>query len=479
MHKPDDLIKIQVPSIVWLRRDLRLYDHVPFYHATKEKGFIQPIFIFDPKILERFPNKKDQRLSFLADTLIGLNEELIKKSGSLLIFYGSPVEILPRLTALLKAQKVFASEDFEPENIQRDYLIKQILSQQNVKLITLNDHLLISPKAIVKADGTPYKVFTPYSLSWKQHINLSDYSKYDFDDRKRYLEGNKIIEIIKSAGLNILTETHNSGQLLDLIGYKHQRQSEWHFSKAQGSLGIFMEAKMDDYEKNRNFLVKDGTSKLSPYIRFGLVSIRDCYRRAIKAQHSAAWINELIWRDFYAMILYYFPKTQHENFLDKYNGKLKWPNNQKLLRCFMEAKTGYPVIDAAVRQLITTGWMHNRARMIVASFLTKHLLIDWKIGEEYFSQYLMDYELSSNVGGWQWAASTGTDAQPYFRIFNPSLQGQKFDPDGEYIKSYIPELINVPSKYIHRPFDYDTKIYYKPIVDHKEARAQSVRFFSS
>jgi deoxyribodipyrimidine photo-lyase len=179
------------------------------------------------------------------------------------------------------------------------------------------------------------------------------------------------------------------------------------------------------------------------------------------------------------MILYHYPKSAHENFLEKYNGKLKWPNSPKLIKCFVEAKTGYPIIDAAIRQLLTTGWMHNRARMIVASFLTKHLLVDWKIGEEFFAQYLMDYELSSNVGGWQWAASTGTDAQPYFRIFNPSLQGQKFDPLGEYIKTYIPELSKVPSKYIHAPLNYSAKIYYEPIVDHKEARMKALSFFGA
>jgi deoxyribodipyrimidine photo-lyase len=464
-----------VSSLVWLRRDLRLYDHALFHYATQEQGFIQPIFIFDPHILQRFRRKNDQRLSFLADTLIGLSKELNKRAGSLLIFYGNPIDIIPKLAEVLKADRVFAGEDYEPENIKRDQTVKQALKQRGSEFLTVNDHLLIPPKELVKTDNSPYLVFTPYAKTWKEKIHPSNYTSYDFNDKGRYLAVNK--QLLAGRGLNILKHEEGPEALLSQIGYTYEKPYDWHYSKSQASLDLFIKDKINCYELDRNFLAKDGTSKLSPYIRFGTLSIRDCYRRAIKAENGTSWINELIWRDFYAMILYFFPRSAQQNLQEKYHGKLAWPNDKKLLEAFLAAQTGYPIIDAAIRQLLTTGWMHNRARMFVASFLTKHLLTDWQIGEEFFAQHLMDYELSSNVGGWQWAASTGTDAQPYFRVFNPTLQGEKFDPSGEYIKKFIPELKNIPAKYIHQPLKYDAHIYTRPIVDHKEARQKALKFF--
>jgi deoxyribodipyrimidine photo-lyase len=458
-------------AIIWLRRDLRIIDQITFYHATKQNFKLIPIFIFDSKILADFPNKLDKRLSFIADALVDLRKELKNYDGELYVFYGIATELIPLIAKALKVSKVFASEDYEPLTIIRDNKIKEVLQQLDIEFELNCDHLIFNPRQILKKDNTPYKVFTPYSRIWRQNLTPTHFADYSTNLTNKFakLKNNNF------GSLNLVT-FNDATELLEKIGYKYQKLTQWDVTTASSRLDEFTNNKIDDYKINRNFLSIDGTSKLSPFLRFGIISIRKCVRDGFE---NHAWINELIWRDFYAMILYHFPHSAGENFSIKYQNNLNWLNDNALFELFCQGKTGFPVIDAAIKQMLSTGWMHNRARMIVASFLTKHLLIDWKLGEKFFAGHLLDYELSSNVGGWQWAASTGVDSVPYFRIFNPITQSKNFDPTGDYIKTYLPELSTVPIKYIHEPNKYQPNLYHQPIIDLSVARIRAIKFFKN
>ncbi len=482
-------------NIVWLRRDLRLHDHSALHVALQQNKPVQPIFVFDSEILKRFNNPKDSRLSFLADTLIHLHTELKKRGGKLWVFHGKSVDILPSFKS-----PIYAAEDFEPATIARD---KAVAGKAELHL-TL-DHLLCHPAQVLKDDGTAYKVFTPYARSWYGALQASWFEERVVNDAGRY---NTAPCIIPTLDLE-----QGAAHLLKQFGYDYNPIAEWPVGDGQKRLAYFEKSILDGYKTSRDFVGVDGTSRLSPYLRFGLVSIRECYRIAVnsplagesqsnamrwgatteKSPHGThfaearafplpregganKWIAELIWREFYAMILYRFPESVNLEFQPQTRG-LNWENNPAHIAAWKEGRTGFPVVDAAMRQLKTTGWMHNRARMIVASFMTKDLLTDWRIGEEHFSQYLMDYELASNVGGWQWAASTGTDAQPYFRIFNPYLQSKRFDPEGAYIKKYIPELGHLNLSEIHEPSPLLAPNYPQPIVNHAAAKDAAIALF--
>ena len=462
----------EVSSIVWLRRDLRLYDNISLSSAMNELGLVQPIFIFDTDILSHFPNHDDKRVSFIADILCDIDKQLKEKSGNLLIFYGSAREIIPKIAVALKVKKIFAGIDYEPFGQERDLEIINELKPYGIDLVLQNDHLLISPTEVLKSDGNPYKIFTPYSRIWRKTLQERHLQYHNLIDEGRYSEAKLNLEI-KPLNLDKGVE-----YLLEQIGYRYSPSSDWKINGSISRLDNFVDSHIQDYPIRRDFVGIEGTSKLSPYIRFGVISIRECYKRALETKNYGCWINELIWRDFYAAILYHFPETVTQEFLPAYKS-LKWIDNQEYLMKWQQGLTGYPIVDAAMRQLKQEGWMHNRARMIVASFFTKDLLLDWRLGERYFSQHLMDYELSSNVGGWQWAASVGTDAQPYFRIFNPTTQSKRFDPDGVYIKKYIPELRDVPIKYIHEPVKYKSFLSYpEPLVIHDVMRKKALALFS-
>jgi deoxyribodipyrimidine photo-lyase len=455
-------------SILWLRRDLRLDDNKSLFAALENTKKVQPVFIFDTDILARFKNPKDRRITFIANALIGINNELKQKGGKLLVFYGSSRKLLPVITKKLNVAHVFAGQDYEPSNKERDRLVSEELGKFGAKLVLQNDHLLVTPEEITKPDKTPYRVFTPYSKIWLQRLSSEHTRYYEINDVGRYLNNLSIESLNLEYGVK---------HLLEQIGYEYVDLPEYFTASPKFVLDQFLEEKIVDYKIQRDFMGEEGTSKLSPYIRFGLISIRECYREAIhRGGGAGTWINELIWRDFYTAILHYFPFITDLEFLPQFRG-LKWSHNQKKFTKWQNGETGYPIVDAAMRQLAETGWMHNRARMITASFLTKHLLIDWRMGEEHFAQFLMDYELSSNIGGWQWAASTGTDPQPYFRVFNPTLQAIKFDPEGRYIKKYVHELQDVPEEYIFEPRKYLDLDYSKPIVEHKYARYKAIKFF--
>lgn len=467
--------------MVWLRRNLRLHDNKSFAAAIRNADKILPVFIFDTSILERFKNPHDRRLSFLANTLCLINDELKKLKGMLLVFYGEPLKIIPKIVSSLKIEDIYADEDYEPSNIERDKKIKQLLGD-NCTLHLYCDHLLIRPAQVLTKENKPYKVYTPFMQAFRKFIGdngilahnklLTQYS-YNLEDK---------LVIPKDIALTIIDLNKGESKVLKQIGYFYKEDELWKPKNAQNILNKFITNRINNYKTNRDFLYLNSTSTISPYLRFGLVSIRECYRKAFNTASNPGnitWINELIWREFYATILYCFPCTVNEEFIAKYRNKIAWNNNKEYLDKFINAATGYPIIDAAVKQLLCDGWMHNRTRMIVASFFSKNLLLDWRKGEEFFAQYLMDYELSSNVGGWQWASSCGTDAQPYFRIFNPYTQGKIFDPDAEYIKKYLPTLKNASPHIIHN-INFHT-IYYdnypKPIVDYGLSRARALAVF--
>lgn len=463
-------------NLVWLRRDLRLVDHAALSQALAAGGHVQLVFVLDTDILARFTNPSDRRLGFIARALCQIDAELKKRGGGLLVLHGSAVKIIPKLFSVLHESQIFANEDYEPSARARDAVVAK-----QVNLHLSKDHVIFSPTEILKEDGTPYKVFTPYSKAWLSKLTPLSYAPCEVHDKGRYADFEKTKGAALAAGLKVIDAAEGAAAMLAKIGYDYADDALWPVDNASARLRQFAAKKIKAYATARDMVAEDGTSQLSPYLRFGLVSVRECMREAVAAGSGAGentWIKELIWREFYAMILYHYPDSVQWEWNAAYRGTLKWSENMQHFEAWQQGKTGYPIVDAAMRQLLETGWMHNRARMIVASFLTKDLHIDWRKGEEHFAQYLMDYEQASNVGGWQWAASTGTDAQPWFRVFNPTLQSQKFDPKGDYIRRYVPELRNVKGDDIHEPWKLGLLSgYVQPIVDHKAAREQALMMF--
>jgi len=456
-------------DIVWLRRDLQIADNASIHFAGQNGNAPQLVFVFDTDILARFSNKHDRRLSFIANALAQIDSQLRERNSQLLVLHGSAKEIMPQLAKKLGG-KIFAGQDYEPATIKRDEYVGK-----NAELILNKQHLLLSPDAVIKDDDTPYKVFTPYSKKWREKLSEFDHMEFYNNDVK-FADFSLVKTKLAGTNLQIIDAT-NPAKMLEQIGYKYVQDDYWSVAKGQEMLKLFVTEKIAQYSGRRDIPAVYGTSRLSPYLRFGLVTIRQAYNAATHAKMPAKWINELIWREFYAMILLQFPHTINSEFQAQYRG-LKWDKNESLAQAFFAGQTGYPIVDAGVRELLQTGWMHNRVRMIVGSFFTKNLLQDWRVGEEFFAQHLMDYELASNVGGWQWCSSTGTDAAPYFRMFNPVLQSKKFDPEGEYIRRFVPELELLSNKEIHAPWEKVRPTNYPaPIVDHATSRAKVMQFF--
>ena len=469
-------------SLVWMRRDLRLHDHAALATALQGTEDVQPVFIFDSDILSRFSNPQDRRLTFIAETLCHINAQLRKRGGGLLVCHGKATEIIPALAKVLNISSVFSSEDFEPGTRQRDAAVKEALTG-SARFVQVLDHLMIAPPELLKGDGTPYRMFTPYYKIWRARIGPAERAEYTVKDKDRYAECNKNKAAANKAGITVLSVEDGPETLLKQIGYRYKRDELWTVDDAQERLQTFIARRLNAYPTARDELDKTGTSQLSPYLRHGLISIREAMNAAVEVGSASGekWISELGWREFYAMIMYHFPEVVEHEFMPQYrDGALPWSYDKAHIKAFQTGMTGYPVVDAAVRELLTTGYMHNRARMIVCSFVTKDLLLDWRIGEEFFAQYLMDYELASNNGGWQWGASTGTDAAPYFRVFNPILQSKKFDPNGDYIRAYVPELRRADKRDIHAPWLSPLtkpKEYPMPIVDHAKAKERVIRLF--
>ena len=422
-------------NIFWFRRDLRFEDNKGLYEALVGDGVVLPIFIFDSEILNQLA-KNDARVSFIHDLLATINTELQKKGKSLAVFFGEPIAIIENLITENNIKSIYANRDYEPYARERDKAIYELLQSQNIEFKSFKDQVIFEKSEVTKDDGLPYVVFTPYSRKWKENFKKNQLQSYASE---AYLD-------------NIVAHDYPFLSLKQ-IGFERSFIKAIPFDVSKSLI--------QNYEATRNFPAVNKTSCLGAYLRFGAVSIRQIVSKAIQEKNET-FLNELIWREFFMQILWHYPHTKNSSFRAKYDG-IQWNNNEIEFQKWCEGKTGYPFVDAGMRELNATGHMHNRVRMIVASFLCKHLLIDWRWGETYFAQKLLDYEQSSNVGNWQWAAGCGVDAAPYFRIFNPTEQIKKFDKDLVYIKKWIPELNELS--------------YPEPIVDHKFARERCLRVY--
>lgn len=465
----------QACVVVWFRRDLRLSDHVALYEAMQSDLPILPVFILDDALLQS-DYVGAPRVKFMLAGLDTLDKSLRDCGSRLLVRQGKVVSVMRDLVDKYNVKTIYFNRDYSPYARKRDEQI-----QQAFDTVMCNDRLMVAPEEIATNEGNPYTVYTPFKKKWRS-LDKPMPEPIDYAlDENRFVETNDESNIPSLADLGF-SETIDIPPVGETVAYERLQQ--------------FADERIYAYAKRRNTLAnpfddeRNGTSSLSPYIRFGMVSIRQIYATARKAYRQATneagrdsvnkWVDEVIWHEFYTHVLYHFPHVLQENFSDKYE-RLTWMDDDDGLQAWKDGQTGYPVIDAAMRQLNATGWMHNRARMIVASFLTKDLLIDWREGERYFMQRLLDGDPAANNGGWQWSASTGTDAQPYFRIFNPVSQSEKFDPDGTFIRQWVPELRELSDEDIHEPWMLDNppENYPAPIVDHKQARERTLDVFKS
>lgn len=417
----------QPVTIFWLRRDLRLHDNAALYHALKSGNAVLPVFIFDKNILDKLDDKQDKRVIFIYDALKNLNDELKNLGSALFTFYSTPIEAWKKITHDYNVKAVYTNHDYEPYAKERDEVVKKFLMAKSISFHTFKDQTIFEKDEVLKDDGTPYAVFTPYSRKWKAKLNNFYLKSYPTE---KYFGA-----FLKSTFKEIIT--------LMEMGFN---KTETDFPSNEIVKDI-----IKNYGAQRDFPSVKGTSRLSVHLRFGTVSIRNLATAAKKL--SEPWLNELIWRDFYMMILWHFPHVVTGAFKPQYN-QIKWNHSEKDFLKWCNGQTGYPIVDAGMRELNETGFMHNRVRMIVASFLTKHLLINWQWGEAYFAKKLLDFDLSANNGGWQWAAGSGCDAAPYFRIFNPYEQTKKFDPQLKYIRKWVPEFedFNYPPPVVEHTF---------------------------
>ena len=415
-------------NIFWFRRDLRLYDNSGLSAATRSKNKVIPIFIFDTSITDKLP-VDDKRINFIFDNLVEIDLELKKKfNSSISVFKGNPIEIFKGLIKNYKVNSVFTNNDYEPYALSRDKSIKNFLEKNQIQFKSFKDQVIFEKNEVVKDDGSPYVVYTPYMRKWKANLN-EDLSK---------LAEKEVVNNFYNSSISALMEL-----------------SKYGFVENDKKIEVFKLNKdiVTKYADTRNFPSINSTSKLGPYLRFGTVSVRKIVSGLLKFKDQT-FLNELIWREFFMQILFHFPHTAKKSFKSKYD-KIIWLNDPKSFEAWKNGETGFPLVDAGMKELNSTGFMHNRVRMITASFLCKHLLIDWRLGEKYFALKLNDYEMASNVGNWQWASGSGVDAAPYFRIFNPHTQIIKFDKNKEYINTWV---------------NTDSKNYPNEIVDHKVAR---------
>ena len=422
-------------NVFWFRRDLRLEDNVGLFHALSEGSETLPIFIFDEKILSELP-KDDARVSFIHELLFKIQNKLQETGKSLAVFYGEPKSVFEKLIQENKIKTVYTNHDYEPYARKRDKEMNLLFKEHQIEFKTCKDQVVFEKSEIVKDDGSPYVVYTPYSKKWKEAFSKIKLSYYNSEEKlDKIINHSYPFLSLKDIGFEVSSIKVTPFNISDKV--------------------------ISNYEETRNFPALKGTSMLGTHLRFGAVSIRKIVNHAATFQNET-FLKELIWREFFMQILWHFPHTVNSSFRPKYDA-IQWRNNEDIFNKWCDGKTGYPIVDAGMRELNKTGHMHNRVRMVVASFLCKHLLIDWKWGETYFAQKLLDYEQASNIGNWQWAAGSGVDAAPYFRIFNPTEQIKKFDKELKYIKKWVPEL---------ESFQYP-----KPIVDHKEARELCLKVY--
>ena len=421
-------------AIFWFRRDLRLNDNAGLYHALRSGHKVLPIFIFDTDILNDLADKKDKRVEFIHRTLEGMHVQLKEMGSTMHVMHGTPIDCFKRLTDEYNIAAVYTNHDYEPYANKRDGEIKAYLQSNGAALHSYKDQVIFEKDEVMKDNGTPYTVYTPYSKKWKEKLNDLFLKEYPVG---KYFS-------------NFLHHEPMAMPSLGQLGFEH--------TGADFPSSALNESIAADYDATRDYPAVKGTTKMSLHLRFGTVSIRTLGRETMALNEKL--LNELIWREFYMMILWHFPHVVGGSFKKEYDN-IVWRNNEKEFELWCAGQTGVPIVDAGMRELNTTGFMHNRVRMIVASFLTKNLLIDWRWGEAYFAQKLLDYDLSANNGGWQWAAGSGCDAAPYFRIFSPQLQTEKFDPQLKYIRKWVPEF---------EGFNYT-----RPIVDIKASRDRCLK----
>lgn len=416
-------------SVFWFRRDLRLHDNHGLFQALNSGNEVLPLFIFDSNILNELEDKNDARVQFIHLQIQELKKQLNSVGSDILVEHGNPTDIFTKLIQEYPVSWVYTNHDYEPQAIARDEAVEFLLTANGIGFKTFKDQVIFEKNEVVKDNGDPYVVYTPYSKAWKQRLAQEGIPHYPSEEKLEAFQ--------KEYKFSLPGLTH--------LGFE---SSSIQFPPTEVSQSL-----IKNYAKTRDYPGIEGTSRLSIHFRFGTVSIRE---KAKKAEAlSEKYFNELIWRDFYQMILFHFPRVVEESFKPSYD-LIQWNNNEEDFKKWMEGKTGYPLVDAGMRELNATGYMHNRVRMVVASFLCKHLLIDWRWGEAWFARKLLDFDLASNNGGWQWAAGSGVDAAPYFRVFNPELQFKKFDTEGKYVKRWVPE--------------WGTSAYPKPMVDHVFAR---------
>ncbi len=425
-------------SIFWFRRDLRLDDNAGLYHALKAGVPVLPIFIFDTNILNELTDKQDKRVQFIHDALELLQRQLVELGSSLQVLQGAPIACYENLAETYTISAVYTNHDYEPYAIARDKEIAAFLRTKGAELHTFKDQVIFEPGEVLKDNGEPYTVYTPYSKKWKEQLNAFYLKPYPTE--KYFHNFCQCKPMTLPSLLDIGFETAPHGVQLP---------------------PVLDEGAARTYDKTRDYpAINGGTTRMGVHLRFGTISVRRLAADAL--QLNQTYLGELIWREFFMSILWHFPHVVNGAFRKEYDN-IQWHNNEQEFRLWCSGQTGYPIVDAGMRELNATGYMHNRVRMIVASFLTKDLLVDWRWGEAYFAQKLLDYDLAANNGNWQWAAGCGCDAAPYFRVFNPALQTQKFDPDMRYIRKWVPE--------------YDSLTYAKPVVAHDAARDRCLRVY--
>jgi len=455
-------------ALVWFRRDLRDHDHAALSAALGKAQAVYCVFILDREILDALPSRRDRRVHFIHASLLELDAALRARGGGLIVRHGSAVEEIPALARQLGVGAVFANRDYEPAAKRRDAQVAEALLADRIAFEAFKDQAIFDGDEVLTQAGKPFSVFTPYKNAWLKRLTAADTAAWPCTGR---LAGSEL------AGVPGLDE----------FGFETTDLAELNIrpgmSGARALWDEFRAGRIRRYGALRDFPAIKGVSYLSVHLRFGTIPIRELVRAALENE-ADSWLGELIWRDFYFMILDHFPRVVGHAFKPEYDA-IAWEDWPEGFTAWCAGRTGYPLVDAAMRQLNHSGWMHNRLRMVVASFLTKDLGIDWRLGEQYFAEQLNDFDLSANNGGWQWASSSGCDAQPYFRIFNPVTQSEKFDPEGKFIRRYVPELAAVSNKHIHAPWLIGRieqealgvvigRDYPGPIVDHAQAREKTL-----
>jgi deoxyribodipyrimidine photo-lyase len=463
---------------MWFRRDLRLADNAALERALTECDRVWACFCFDTEILDHLEDRADRRVEFIHQSIAEIADLLKRRGSGLIVLHGKAREQIPKLASLLKVSAVYANHDYEPARLKRDAAVAKAMRESCRELITCKDMVIFEKDEILNKRGEPFRVYTQYRNAWRKKLEESPCPP---------LESEKHLDRLAPPPAGVKSAPWK----LSDLGFRETEPAVRGGAKqARKTFDSFL-TRVKAYPAARDFPVIEGTSRLSVHLRFGTIGIREVLGDAMDEGSPGAqkWVDELIWREFNNTILHHFPHTQTKPFQEKFTN-LKWRTDKAGFAAWCEGRTGYPIIDAAMRQLNTTGYMHNRLRMATASFLTKDLLIDWRLGERYFASKLLDYDMAQNLGGWQWSAGLGADAQPYFRIFNPVLQSQRFDEQGDFIRRFVPELKGYPAKHIHEPWAADAEVqkkagciigktYPAPIVDHAEARKRVLAMFKA